>query len=99
MEDIGNARPEMNRLGMLEMKPVTIRLAPLYDRIFTGGHLGQLGFLGYMYEICNFSQGGERTVREIARAISHELAPIKIEHVYQICSDLEELGYMTVHRE
>jgi len=88
----------MNQLGMLEMKPVTIRLAPLYDQIFTGGHLSQLGFLGFMYEICNFSHGGQRTIHEIARALSHELQPISEEHVYQICSDLEELGYMSVTR-
>jgi hypothetical protein len=88
----------MNQLGMPEMKPVTVRLAPLYDQIFKGGHLSQLGFLGYMYEICNFSHGGERTIREIARALSHELQPISEEHVYQICSDLEELGYMSVKR-
>ena len=98
MVDVGNVRPKMNQRGMLEMKPVTIRLAPLYDSIFTGGHLSQLGFLGYMYEICNFSHNGNRTIREIARAISHELQPISEEHVYQICSDLEELGYMSVIR-
>ena len=100
MEDVGSARPKMNQLGMPEMKPLTIQLAPLYDEVFKGGHLSQLGFLGYMYEICNFSHGGQRTVREIARALSHELKdPISEEHVFQICSDLEELGFMTVYRE
>jgi len=88
----------MKQLGMLEMKPVTIRLAPLYADLFRQGHLSQLGFLGYMYEICNFSHGGTRTIRDIARALSHELQPISEEHVYQICSDLEELGYMSVQR-
>jgi hypothetical protein len=97
--DIGSARPKMKQLGMPEMKPLTIQLAPLYDEIFHGGHLSQLGFLGYMYEICNFSHRGDRTIREIARALSHELSPVSEEHVFQICSDLEELGFMTVYRE
>ena len=98
MDDIGDARPKMNQLGMPEMKPVTVRLGPLYSKLFQTGHLSQLGFLGYMYEICNFSHSGERTIREIARALSHELQPISEEHVFQICSDLEELGYMSVKR-
>jgi len=98
MEDIGSARPRMNQLGMPEMKPVTVHLAPLYDKLFQKGQLSQLGFLGFMYEICNFSHSGERTIREIARALSHELQPISEEQVFQICSDLEELGYMTVKR-
>jgi hypothetical protein len=98
MDDIGSARPKMKQLGMPEMKPLTIQLAPMYAEIFKHGHLSQLGFLGYMYEICNFSHGGQRTVREIARAISHELQPISEENVFQICSDLEELGFMTVYQ-
>ena len=97
-DNIGNARPKMNQLGMLEMKLITVKLGPLYNELFKGGHLSQLGFLGYMYEICNFSHGGERTIRQIARALSHELQPISEEHVYQICSDLEELGFMSVQR-
>ncbi len=66
--DVGSARPKMNQLGMPEMKPLTIKLAPLYAERFPYGHLSQLGFLGYMYEICNFSQGGRRTVRRSAGA-------------------------------
>lgn len=95
MPDIGDAVPRMKRLGMLEMKPVTIHLVEKYDQRFRGSHLRQLDFLGYMYEICNFSHGGY-TVRQIARALSHELQPIAVEDVYEICKDLERLGYMTV---
>jgi hypothetical protein len=95
MPDIGDAIPRMKRLGMLEMKPVTIHLVEKYDRRFTGAHLRQLDFLGYMYEICNFSRG-TYTVRQISRALSHELQPITVEEVYEICKDLERLGYMTV---
>jgi hypothetical protein len=96
MPDIGDAVPKMKRLGMLEMKPVTIHLVEKYDRRFQSGHLSQLGFLGYMYEICNFARRGY-TIRQIARALSHELQPITVEDVYEICKDLERLDYMTVH--
>jgi hypothetical protein len=95
MPDNGGAIPRMKRLGMLEMKPVTIALIEKYDQRFSGGHLRQLDFLGYMYEICNFSRRGV-TVRQIARALSHELRPISVDDVYEICKDLERLGYMTV---
>jgi hypothetical protein len=95
MPEIGSAIPRMKRLGMLEMKPVTIHLIEKYDQRFSGGHLRQLDFLGYMYEICNFAHRGY-TVRQIARALSHELRPISVEDVYEICKDLERLGYMTV---
>ena len=98
MGEMGKAMPKMKRLGMLEMKYVTVRLAEKYDRLFTGGHLSQLGFLGYMYEICNFSHG-ERSIQEIARALSHELQPIKVEHVYQICKDLTDLGFMDLSED
>ncbi|MGH2403100.1 MAG: hypothetical protein ACRDGN_01430 [bacterium] len=86
----------MKRLGMVEMKPVAIHLGEKYERRFQGGHLSRQGFMGYMYEVCNFSHG-VRTVRQIARALSHELEPISVEEVYEICKDLERLGYMTVH--
>ncbi len=95
MPDVSNAVPRMKRRGMLEMKPVTIALIEKYDQRFSGGHLRQLDFLGYMYEICNFSHRG-LTVRQIARALSHELRPISADEVYGICKDLERLGYMTV---
>ncbi len=96
MPDVGDAVPKMKRLGMVEMKPVAIHLALKYEQRFGGGHLSRQGFMGYMYEICNFSQGS-RTVRQIARALSYELQPISVEEVYEICKDLERLGYMTVH--
>ena len=96
MGEIDKAMPKMKRLGMPEMKRVIVHLGEKYNRLFQSGHLSQLGFLGYMYEICNFSRG-ENTIQEISRALSHELPPIKVEHVYQICKDLEQLGYMTMH--
>lgn len=95
MRDIGDAVPRMKRRGMPEMKPVAIELALKYEQQFRGGHLSRQGFMGFMYEICNFSQG-TRTVRQIARALSHELAPISAQQVYEICKDLERLGFMVV---
>jgi hypothetical protein len=58
-------------------------------------HLSQLGFIGYMHELCNFSNG-KRTLGEIHRAMGHELAPVPLEALYELVSDLQELGYLTV---
>lgn len=94
MARIEDLKPCMKQRGMVEMKRVTIHLAPKYDRM-EGGHLAQLGFLGYMYEICNFSNG-ERTLAEIQRALGHELWPLPIETIYGMVCDLETMGYMTI---
>jgi hypothetical protein len=94
MRRIEDLKPRMLRRGMLEMKPVTIRLAPKYDQI-EGGHLSQLGFLGYLYEVCNFSNG-QRTLAEIQRALGHELWPLPIEVLYGMVCDCESMGYMAI---
>jgi hypothetical protein len=94
MARIEDIRPRMLRRGMLEMKPVTIKLAPKYDDL-KGGHLSQLGFLGYLYELCNFSNG-ERTLAEIHRALGHELPPVPLEALYGMVRDCEALGYMAI---
>ena len=60
-----------------------------------GGHLAQLGFIGYMHEIFNFCDG-QRTLREIHRALSHELKPISLETMCDIVCDLDTLGYVTI---
>ena len=58
--------------------------------------MSQLGFVGYMYEICNFAQRGF-SIGEIARALTHELpGRITPDEVLAICKDLQELGYMTL---
>lgn len=95
MTRIESIKPKLIRLGMVDHKRVTIYLAPKYDGGLRGGHLGQLGFIGYMHELCNFSNG-ERTLAEIHRAMGHELTPVSIETLYELVSDLQELGYMTV---
>ena len=95
MSSVDKIVPRMKRLGMPEMKPVAIHLAPKYDKDSTRLQLGQLGFLGYMYEICNFSRG-TRTIGEISRALSHEINPISTEDIYAICKDMSELGYMVL---
>lgn len=97
MTNIQNIKPKRVSLGMVDHKRVTIYLAPKYDGGMKGGHLSQLGFLGYMHELVNFSNG-ERTLTEIHRAMGHELTPVSIETLYELVSDLEELGYMTVVR-
>lgn len=95
MARIGDIKPKLIRLGMVDHKRVTIYLAPKYDSDIAGGHLSQLGFIGYMHELCNFSNG-ERTLAEIQRAMGHELTPLPLETLYELVSDLEELGYLTV---
>jgi len=95
MPNIREIKPKLIQLGMVDHKRVTIYLAPKYDSGLKGGHLSQLGFIGYMHELCNFSNG-ERTLAEIQRAMGHELAPLSLETLYELVSDLEELGYLTV---
>lgn len=95
MARIQDIKPRRVHLGMVDHKRVTIYLAPKYDSGMRGGHLSQLGFIGYMHELCNFSDG-ERTLAEIQRAMGHELTPLPIETLYELVSDLEELGYLTV---
>jgi len=95
MTRIQDIKPKLIRLGMVDHKRATIFLAPKYDTGLKGGHLTQLGFIGYMHELCNFSNG-KRTLAEIHRAMGHELTPVAIETLYELVSDLEELGYMTV---
>ncbi len=94
MGPIQDIKPKLIQLGMVDHKRVTIYLAPKYDSEIEGGHLSQLGFIGYMHELCNFSNG-ERTLAEIQRAMGHELTPLSIETLYELVSDLEELGYLT----
>ncbi|HZQ09137.1 MAG TPA: hypothetical protein VFD70_21345 [Anaerolineae bacterium] len=94
MKRIQDIKPKLIQRGMVDHKRVTIYLAPKYDSGMKGGHLSQLGFIGYMHELCNFSNG-ERTLAEIQRAMGHELTPLSIETLYELVSDLEELGYMT----
>ncbi len=92
MQDI---KPKRISLGMVDHKRVTIYIAPKYETGMKGGHLTQLGFLGYMHELVNYSNG-ERTLGEIHRAMGHELTPVALETLYELVSDLEELGYLTV---
>ena len=42
-----------------------------------------VGFLGYMHELCNFSNG-KRTLAEIHRAMGHELTPVAIRDLVRI---------------
>lgn len=83
--------------GMIEMKKVTILLAPKYKKISARAQLSQLSFLGYMNEICNFSEG-RHTLAQIRRALAHELGPLSLEMVCEMARDLETLGYLTLER-
>ncbi len=94
MGPIQDIKPKRIHLGMVDHKRMTIYLAPKYDGEIEGGHLSQLGFIGFMHELCNFSNG-QRTLGEIQRAMGHELVPLSIETLYELVSDLEELGYLT----
>ena len=95
MEGIEELKPRMKRRGMFHMKTVTVELAPKYEN-FAGGHLPQLGFLGYLYEVCNLSNG-QRTLGAIRRALGHELGVWpKIEALGSMVRDMERLDYMSV---
>ena len=67
MPDIGGAVPRMKRLGMLEMKPVTIALIEKYDQRFSGGHLRQLDFLGTCMKSATSAGADTRSARSRAR--------------------------------
>jgi hypothetical protein len=106
-------RPKMKQLGMLDMKRLTLDLADRYEGV--PGMLEHLDFVGYMYEVCNLSDG-ENAVGEIARMLHHELdqslkasgAPAEgvggwrasaVDVVARMVKDLESLGHMTVSKE
>ncbi len=92
MQDL---RPKMKRRGMFHMKDVSVRLAHKYED-FSGGHLPQLGFLGYLYEVCNLSDG-RRKLSEIHRMLGHELSiRPEMETLVDLVKDMEMLDYMTV---
>jgi hypothetical protein len=95
MRTLGDMKPRRKQLGMVDHKRATIFMAPKYDRDIHGGHLAQLGFIGYMHEIFNFCDG-QRTVREIHRVLSHELRPIPLDTMCDLVCDLDTLGYVTI---
>jgi hypothetical protein len=90
--DVG-LRPLRKQLGMIEMKRLTVKLDPLYRVEKHGVRLSRHAWLGYLYELFNFSNG-ERTLGEIARALSHEVGPIEVKVLATMSRDLEEMGYL-----
>jgi hypothetical protein len=93
-------KPKMIGPGWIEMKRLTVELGEKYESMFasTPGVMARRGFLEPMYEVCHLSHG-ERTIKEIARIVHHELGPIEIGTVKEIVEDIEALGFMTVIRE
>src|SRR5437016_11112936 len=91
--DSPGRRPRRRQLGMIEMKRLTIELDPLYARDFQSRFNSRHGWLGYLYELFNFSNG-ERSLEQITRALSHEIAPIELNILDRMCCDLERLGYL-----
>jgi hypothetical protein len=95
MGDLDHARPRLKRRGMPEMKVLTVRLGTTYDGLFAGSQFARRGYLGFMYEVCNLSDG-QRSVADIARTLSHEVAPIEIDVVARMCRDLARLDILTL---
>jgi hypothetical protein len=91
-------RPRRKQRGMIEMKRLTIALDPLYRVDKSGVRLPRHAWLGYLYELFNFSDG-ERTLGEIARALSHEVGPIEVSVLARMSQDLEEMGFLTILEE
>jgi len=86
-------RPQRKQLGMIEMKRLTLELDPLYRIPKEGVRLSRHAWLGYLYELFNFSNG-RRTLGEIARALSHEVGPIDVNVLARMSRDLERMGYL-----
>jgi hypothetical protein len=95
MSDLDHVRPRLKHLGMPEMKVLTVRLGTTYDELFAGSQFTRRGYLGYMYEECNLSNG-QRSVADIARTLSHEVAPIGVDVVARMCRDLACLEILTL---
>lgn len=95
MSRIDDLKPRMKRKGMFHMKDVTVAVGPKFED-FAEGHLPQLGFLGYLYELCNLSNG-QRTLAEIRRVLGHELGLWPdIETLVDMVKDMEMLDYLVV---
>jgi hypothetical protein len=82
---------------MIEMKVLTIALDEKYSQVFPPA-LARRAWLGYLYEMFNFCDG-RRSLREIARALSHEVAPVSADVLGHMACDLERLGYLTIGPE
>jgi hypothetical protein len=92
------ARPQRRQLGMIEMKRLTIALDLAYGELFPPRLLARRAWLGYLYELFNFCDG-QRTLRQIARALSHEIGPVPWEVLAHMACDLERMGYLSVKPE
>jgi hypothetical protein len=87
-------RPLRTQLGMIEMKRLTLELDPLYRIDKEGVRLSRHAWLGYLYELFNFSDG-TRTLGQIARALSHEIGPIEVHALARMSRDLERMGFFS----
>ncbi len=88
-------RPRRKQLGMIEMKRLTLELDPIYRLDKEGVRLSRHAWLGYLYELFNFSDG-TRTLAQIARALSHEIGPIEVRVLARMSRDLERMGFFSV---
>jgi len=90
---VATLRPRRKQLGMIEMKRLTLELDPLYRLDKEGVRLSRHAWLGYLYELFNFSDG-YRSLGEIARALSHEIGPIDVNILARMSRDLERMGFL-----
>lgn len=88
-------KPQRKQLGMIEMKRLTIALDETYATVMPDRFLSRRGWLGYLYELFNHSDG-QRTLGQIARILGHEIGPIEIDVLARMVRDLERMGFMTV---
>ncbi|MCZ7569105.1 MAG: hypothetical protein M5U01_11050 [Ardenticatenaceae bacterium] len=88
-------KPLRKQLGMIEMKRLTIALDEAYTTVIPESRLGRRGWLGYLYELFNHSDG-QRSLGQIARVLGHEIGPIEVDVLARMVRDLERMGFMTV---
>ena len=92
------ARPRRRQLGMIEMKPLSIKLELDYMELLPPQILVRRAWLGYLYELFNFCDG-QRSLSQIARALSHEIGYVPVEVLGQMACDLERMGFLSVRPE
>ena len=78
---------------MPEMKVLTVKLGSAYDGLFGNRQFTRRGYLGYLYEVCNLSDG-RRSVVDITRILDHEVGPVDLQTVTRMCQDLARLGFL-----
>ncbi len=80
-------KPKMKRPGVINMKFLAITLGSRY------GDQDPF-YMDHLAEMSNLSNG-QRTIREIARIVGYEIAPLDLDLAVAMFEDLEDLGFLT----